>query len=768
MDNTITLPMLPLRGIVAFPYTVLNLEVARPASMRSVDEAMKKDRLIFLASQKDMRVEEPSVKDVYDIGVIARVRHVLRQNNGELMRVLVEGVARARLIYMSYEDAYYAEVSQVEQHMPYDDTSKAYMRVLVDSYEKYGEVTKNVPKEAVIALREIESPEKLADTVALNMVSGVELKQEMLEKLNVEDRFKRLIEYINEEINISKLSEEISQKTRRQLEKMQKEAYLREQMRAIQNTLGEGDEADEAGVFEQKVKALDVKDETKQKLLREVARFKRLSPTMPDHSVSRTYLETVTSLPFGVYTQDDLDLSHARRILDKDHFGMEKVKDRIIEFLAVKQLKPDMKEGNVICFVGPPGVGKTSVAHSIAHALNRKFVRMSLGGVHDEAEIRGHRRTYVGAIPGRIVSNIKKAGSMNPVFLLDEIDKMSNDFRGDPSSAMLEVLDPSINSTFADNYLDIEFDLSAVMFITTANDASSIPAPLYDRMEIIELSGYTEYEKLNIAKKHIIPKQLDKYGLNSGIVRFEAQAIKEIINSYTQESGVRTLERRIASVIRKAAAEYLSGKKRITVTKKSLKKYLGLAAHNESAIAREPQTGVVTGLAWTSAGGCTMPVEVITMPGQGALELTGNLGDVMKESAKAALSLIRSRGEELGIAADFFKNSDIHLHVPEGAVPKDGPSAGITITTAMVSAFTGKMVRSDIAMTGEITLRGKVLPIGGLKEKSLAALREGIKDIIIPKDNLRDTEEIPEEILSQLNFIPVSDISEVLGNALIK
>ena len=767
MNGTITLPMLPLRGIVAFPYTVLNLEVARPSSLKSVDYAMAADRQIFLVAQKDMRIESPAANDVYEIGVVAKIRHVLKTNNGNSMRVLVEGLYRARLDDYSCNNEFIAQVMCVEQVMPYDDKAKAYMRVLLEEYEKYGEISKKIPQEAVLALKEITQPEKLADTIALNILPGVEKKQELLETLDVEMRIKKLIEYTGEELNISKISAEISQRIKQQLEKLQKDAYLREQMRAIQNALGEGDEEDEAAAFEQKIEQLQISSETKDKLLREVSRFKRLSPTMPDHSVLRTYLETVTSLPFGIYTEDNLDLVHARKILDKDHFGMKKVKDRIIEYLAVKQLKEDKEEGSIICLVGPPGVGKTSIAHSIADALGRKFVRMSLGGVHDEAEIRGHRRTYVGAIPGRIISNIKKAGSMNPVFLLDEIDKMSNDFKGDPASAMLEVLDPTINKTFADNYLDIDFDLSSVMFITTANDIDGIPGPLFDRMEVIELSGYTGYEKLNIAKKHLIPKQVKKNGLKGSIIRFDTAAVEQIISGYTAESGVRSLDRQIGAVCRKAAAEYLGGRQHITVTKKSLEKYLGAPSHTECNLPKKPTIGVSCGLAWTSVGGCTMPIEVSNMPGNGSLELTGSLGDVMKESAKTALSLVRSMGDKLSLSKDFFKERDIHVHVPEGAVPKDGPSAGITITTAMVSSFTGRAVRNDVAMTGEITLTGRVLPIGGLKEKSLAAVRDGINKIIIPKANLRDTKEIPEEIIEKIEFIPVSNISEVLRRALV-
>ena len=767
MENTVKMPMLPLRGIVAFPYTLLNLEVARKPSIDAVELAMKRnERLVFLAAQRDMRVEEPCAADIYKMGVVARVRHVLKTERGG-MRVLVEGLSRARMLACETEGCFNATIAYADEVRIQDaDKAEAYMRILLDNYEEFGEVSGKVPQEAVLALRDIHQPEKLADTISQNILQGVDKKQEMLEILDVEQRIKRLIDHISEEINIAKFTVQINQATRHSIEKIQKDAFLREQMKTIQNALGEGDEEGEAKVFEQKVKALDINEQTREKLLREVNRFARLSPTMPDHSVLRNYLETVTSLPFGKYSEDDLNLTHARKVLDDEHFGMDKVKDRIIESLAVKQLAQDQNEGSVICLVGPPGVGKTSIAHSIAHALGRQFVRMSLGGVHDEAEIRGHRRTYIGAIPGRIITNIKKAGTMNPVFLLDEIDKMGSDFKGDPASAMLEVLDPAINKTFADNYLDIEFDLSSVMFITTANDASTIPSALYDRMEIIELSGYTSFEKLNIAKKHIIPKQLKKHGLNGNILRFETAAIESIITGYTAESGVRTLERRIATICRKAAAQYLEGKKRITVTKKNLESFLGTAMHNESNLPKQPTVGVACGLAWTSIGGCTMPIEVTHMPGAGALELTGSLGDVMKESAKTALSFIRSRAGEMGIDDAFFKENDVHVHVPEGAVPKDGPSAGITLCTAMVSSFTNRPVRCDVAMTGEITLTGRVLPIGGLKEKALAALRDGVHNIIIPAENAADIKEIPDELQEQLTFTTVKNIEEVLKRTL--
>ena len=549
------------------------------------------------------------------------------------------------------------------------------------------------------------------------------------------------------------------------MDKLQRDSYLREQMNAIQSIIEE-DSPKECDEFERKIEKMPVTDAVKEKLIKEVSRLRRLNSSNSDYAVLKTYLETVTELPFGKYTQDNTDIRHAEKILNRDHYGMKLVKERILEYLAVLSLKKEVK-GSILCLAGPPGVGKTSIAHSIAEALGRKFVRMSLGGLHDEAEIRGHRRTYVGAIPGRIISNIKLAGTMNPVFLLDEIDKMSSEFRGDPASAMLEVLDSAINNAFQDNYLDIDFDLSNVLFITTANDVDAIPKPLFDRMEVIDVSGYTGFEKTQIAKKHLIPKLLEEHGLTHDALRFEQSAIEAIIEQYTAESGVRTMERTLAKVMRRAAKEFVEGKQRAVVRTSNIKKYLGAPRFVDTKLPQEPSVGTVVGLAWTAYGGVTMPIEVSVMQGGGNLELTGQLGDVMKESAKTGISLIRSCAEELGIAADFHEKSDIHIHIPEGAVPKDGPSAGITMALAVVSALTGEKVRHDIAMTGEITLTGRVLPIGGLKEKTLAAVRGGIYEVIIPRINEKDIEEIPEEIRKKVTFRPVDTFGEVMERALL-
>ena len=765
MEQKQLLPMVAMRGLVGFPFTVMNLEIARDLSKNAVDRAMKGDRLIFLAAQKDMRMERPTQDDIYEIGIIARIRHVLKLK-GNVLRVLIEGVSRASMEVLVEEDCFMAGVSEiVEPDEAKSDVEKAFMRTLIATYEELGEVSGGkVMPETVIALREMKSPAKLADTIALNTISGFKEKQEILETVDVLDRMEKLIKFLNEEINIAKLSLDISQKTRTQIDKIQKEHYLREQMRAIQGALEEG-EPKEAETFEQKIAALPLGDAVKEKLRRESVRLQNMSQQTPDYSVLRTYLEWVTTLPFGVYTQDNKDLALAEQILEKDHYGMKQVKERILEYLAVLHLKENLK-GPILCLTGPPGVGKTSIAKSMAEALGRKFVRMSLGGMRDEAEIRGHRRTYVGAIPGRIVSNIKLAGTMNPVFLLDEIDKIAGDFRGDPASALLEVLDPEINNAFQDHYLDIDFDLSSVLFVTTANDIDAIPRPLYDRMEIIEISGYTLFEKTQIAKRHLIPKLLRQHGLTDAIVKIDDVAIEEVITGYTAESGVRSLERTLSKIMRKAAKEYLGGKKRIFVRKKSVYKYLGTARFEDSKLPKEPMVGVSVGLAWTSIGGVTMPVEVVPMRGSGNLELTGQLGDVMKESAKAGISYIRAHAQQLGVKKDFHENTDLHIHVPEGAVPKDGPSAGITIATAVVSALTEKPVRNDIAMTGEITLTGRVLPIGGLKEKTLAAVRAGIHRVIIPADNEKNLEDIPQEIKKTVEFVPVETFEEVLKEAL--
>ncbi len=760
------LPMVPLRGIVVFPNTVINFEVARQTSVEAVNEAVKEDTYLFLATQKNIRMETPAQEDIYEIGVLCKVKHVLKLQGGAL-RVLASGEARARMVACRTDKYYLADV-EVCSEEPIDARfAHAYKRALLNAYEEYANVTGKVTTEAVYALRETATPEELADTIAITFSQNIEEKQQLLAQLNVEERYKQLITMIEQEKNISLLEQEISKSTRVRMEKMQKEAYLREQIKSMQISLGEEDIDGEIEGFKQFIKNMPVPDDIKEKLMKEAARMERMNPQSPDYNVLLNYFEWITALPYGIYTEDTVDLAKARKILDRDHYGMEKVKERILEYLSVFELTGKL-QGNILCFVGPPGVGKTSIASCIAEAIGRKFVRMSLGGVRDEAEIRGHRRTYIGAVPGRIISNIRRAGTMNPVFLLDEIDKMASDYKGDPTSAMLEVLDESVNQTFQDHYLDIDFDLSQVMFIATANNAEDIPPALYDRLEIIELESYTPYEKAQIAARHLIPKQLEKNGLNKELLKIQPAAVREIISEYTVESGVRALEREIGVLCRKAAKKYVQTQEPVVVGKRDLQEYLGKPKHLETQLPEKPSVGVAIGLAWTYAGGTTLPVEVSAMEGSGNLELTGQLGEVMKESAKTAISHVRSLAEELQIDPGFYKNKDIHIHAPEGAVPKDGPSAGITIALAVASALTGKKVRRDIAMTGEITLAGRVLMIGGLREKAFAAYRAGIHEIIIPKGNLRDVEEIPKEIRGKLKFHPVTHFEEVLKLGLLK
>lgn len=761
-DELLSLPMVPLRGLVAFPYTVLNFEIGRPTSMAAVHAAAEDGEEIFLVMQKDMHQEAPLQEDLYEIGVVARVRHIVRLQD-RVARVLVEGLYRARLMEMEKKRGYVvAKVLPVEQCLERDERSIAHMRALLESYHRYTSISGQIPGEALLALQEIREPEKLVDTIAVNMVKDLAEKQELLNTLDVIERYEKMLSISEREIQILGIEYEISEKTKQQIEKFQKESYLREQMRAIQNSLGEDEEdGQELEAFREFVRKMPVSEEEKEKLQKEISRLARLNAQSPDYHVIKTYLEWITSMPFGKYTQDNLSIAHASKVMNQEHYGMEKVKERILEYLSVLTLKKDMK-GPILCFIGPPGVGKTSIAHSIAHALGRQFVRMSLGGVKDESEIRGHRRTYIGALPGRIASGIRQAGSMNPVFLLDEIDKLSSDYRGDPASAMLEVLDSETNNDFRDNYLDIGLDLSEVLFVATANDAESIPPALYDRMEVIELSSYTPYEKMQIAKRHLIPKQLAQNGMSEKMLKIQPAALSRMISEYTSESGVRALERQIAKICRKAAKKYLETGKLVTASKRNLEEFLGKPRFLETNLPKQGGVGVAIGLAWTAHGGVTLPVEVSAMDGSGELELTGQLGDVMKESAKTAVDIVRSRTEQLGIPKDFHKQKDLHIHVPEGGIPKDGPSAGITITLAVTSALTGRAVRQDFAMTGEVTLTGRVLAIGGLREKTFAAVRAGLRNVIIPKDNLADLEEIPKEIREKIRFWPVTKIEEVL------
>lgn len=765
-----TLPVIPLRGITIFPFMVLHFDVGREKSIASLDEAMLKNQEIFLVPQKDSKLENPTKDDLMNIGTICVIRQLLKLP-GNTVRVLVEGISRGRIISVKEDPSFRATVEILEDEavVPINVEEEALVRSVKEALQAYVRHTGYMPQEALVSLEDIEEPGRFSDTVASYLMLKPEDKQILLETLNVIERLEKLLVIINKELEIAKIEKRIGTKVKSNIDKVQKEYYLREQLKAIQEELGEYDEdAKEIFSYHEKIEKAKLPKEAKEKALYELDRLKNSGSYSAEGGIIRTYLDWILDLPWSKETKDNINIIKAREILENDHYGLKDVKDRIIEYLAVKNTSKSLK-GPIICLVGPPGVGKTSIAKSVARAVNRNFVRMSLGGVRDEAEIRGHRRTYVGSIPGRIVYGMRQAKSRNPLFLLDEIDKMANDFRGDPADALLEVLDSEQNSTFRDHYLEVEFDLSKVMFITTANTLDTVPRPLLDRMEIIEINGYTYEEKLNIAKKHLIPKVLKEHNQKEDTIIFPDESIKLLIEGYTVESGVRNLERTIASLTRKSIANMMENKKKsIILTPEILKEFLGHPKFMYEKAEKEDRVGVVTGLAWTMYGGDILPIEVMVMEGTGKLELTGQLGDVMKESAKAAFSYIRTNSKDLGITTPFYKDKDIHVHVPEGAVPKDGPSAGITMASAMISALTGRKARHNVAMTGEITLTGRVLPIGGLKEKSLAAARAGIDTIIIPEKNKYDLEKLPPSILDTLTFIPVKDIREVLTKALLE
>ncbi len=762
--NQKTLPMIPLRGITIFPYMVLHFDVGREKSIKALDDAMINNQEIFLLPQKDSKVEDPKIDDLHEIGTYCIIRQLLKLP-GNTVRVLVEGISRARVIDVVDEDSFTANIEVLEDDTKEENTTEeiALMRSLKLSLDSYIKHTGIMPKESVESLDDIKEPGRFADTVSSYLMISQDNKQKILDSLPIKERLENLLIILNNELEIAKVEKKIGTKVKSNIDKGQKEYYLREQLKAIQEELGMGDDAsNEVREYRDKINKAKMPKEAKEKAFYELNKLENSSPYSQEGGVIRTYLDWLIDIPWNKKTKDNTDIKKAREILNEDHYGLYDVKDRIIEYLAVINTSKSLK-GPIICLVGPPGVGKTSIAKSIARALNRNYVRMSLGGVRDEAEIRGHRRTYVGSIPGRIVYGMKKVKVNNPVFLLDEIDKMANDFRGDPADALLEVLDSEQNYSFRDHYLEVEMDLSDVMFITTANTLDTIPRPLLDRMEIIEISGYTYEEKLHIAKNHLIPKVLKEHSKDDGTIEFSDNAIKLIIEGYTLESGVRSLEREISKAVRKSIAYMLEeSKENVSVNITMIKKFLGHVRHRYERSKEEFKTGVVTGLAYTQYGGDILPIEVTVMDGKGKLELTGQLGDVMKESAKAAYSYIRSNSKKLGVSPDFYKTKDIHIHVPEGAVPKDGPSAGITMTTAMVSALTGKKVNQKIAMTGEITLTGRVLPIGGIKEKSLAAVRSRIETIIFPKDNKKDLDKLPKSVLNKVNYITVEDISEVL------
>lgn len=772
MENQTTcryIPMLPLRGVLVFPYTVIHLDVGRKKSISAIEEAMMDTKEIFLATQKEAQTDEPEIEDIYTAGTVAEIKQILKMPGGT-MRVLVEGLHRAKITrFISSEPYMQVEIEEYkEDNEPKTPELDALMRTLISEFEQYVRLSKKIPPETVVSVMAIEEPGRLADVIASHLSLRIQEKQKVLEARDVAHRLELLCEMLATEMEVLELERKINIRVRKQMEKTQKEYYLREQMKAIQKELGDKDErVAEVEELKERINKAKLPKEAYEKAYKELERLEKMPPMVAEAVVVRNYLDWLLSLPWSVETKDRLDLKVAERILDEDHYGLEKPKERILEYLAIRKLAKKMK-GPILCLVGPPGVGKTSLGKSVARSLNRKFVRMSLGGIRDEAEIRGHRRTYVGSMPGRVLQGMKQAGSKNPVFLLDEIDKMTMDFRGDPASALLEVLDPEQNSTFSDHYLETAFDLSKVMFITTANSTYNIPKPLLDRMEVIEISGYTEEDKVHIALDYLIPKQVKEHGLSEHNITFSEGAVRKIIREYTREAGVRNLEREIASVCRKVARQVVEDKNTmVTVTAGNLGKYLGVQRYRYGVAERENQIGVATGLAWTEVGGDILSIEVALLKGKGNLTLTGKLGDVMKESAQAALTYVRSRAEELGIPEDVRQEHDIHLHVPEGAIPKDGPSAGITIAVALASAMSGKLVRKDVAMTGEITLRGRVLPIGGVKEKVLAAHRAGIHTVIMPMENQKDLADIPPNVKRKMMFIPVAHMDEVLKETLI-
>ncbi len=766
-----TLPLLPLRGLTVFPFMTLYFDVGREKSIKALEEAMINDQLIFLVAQKDASTDSPGEEDIFSIGTISKVKQLLKLQ-GDTIRVLVEGISRAEVKSIVQREPFFiAEVveGQLEEESFEPNEVEALKRRLVSVFEDYVKLSGKVSPDTALTVSEIENISQVSDIITNNIPLKVEQKQEILSEFHPLRRIERLLKIIYQETEILEIEKDINTKVRKQIDKVQKEYYLREQIKAIQNELGDRDGVSgEVEEYKSRLEKAGLPEEAEKKVLKELDRLLKMPSGSAEGSVIRTYVDWIFDLPWNKSTQEDIDLAKAEEILEQDHYGLVKVKERIVEYLAVHKLKNNLR-GPILCLVGPPGVGKTSIAKSIAKALNRNYVRISLGGVKDESEIRGHRRTYVGSMPGRIIASLKQAGSNNPLILLDEIDKMSSDFRGDPASAMLEVLDAEQNFAFRDHYLELPFNLSNAMFLTTANSLETIPRPLLDRMEVIALSSYTEEDKANIAMKYLLPKQIELNGLAPKNLKIDEETVRDIINFYTREAGVRNLEREIGSVCRKVAKTIVSENKRVvTVTKGNLEKYLGIKKYRFDFANEKDEVGIATGLAWTPVGGDTLSIEVNLMNGNGKLELTGHLGDVMKESARAAMSYIRSQCKDLKIDESFHEKKDIHIHVPEGAIPKDGPSAGITLATAMVSALSGVPVSSKVAMTGEITLRGRVLPIGGLKEKVLAAHRAGIETIILPVDNKKDIDEIPENVRTSLKFICASDMKTVLKNALVK
>ena len=760
-------PVLPLRDIIVFPHVVVPLFVGRDKSVAALENAMANNKQVFLTAQVDALVDAPYTGDLYKTGTIANILQLLKLPDGTV-KILVEGVCRAKVIEWTQNTAFFeAQISALPSQFGNEAEVEALMRSVQEQFENYVRLNKRIGPEVLVAVTQIHDAEKFADIVATHVLLKLEDKQKILEIESVQGRLEKLYADMEKEIGVLQVERKIRKRVKRQMEKSQREYFLNEQMKAIQKELGDSEEGNEIKSLEKKIKKAGMPKEAKDKALSELRKLQMMGQMSAESGVIRNYLDWLVAIPWRKKSILQTDLNEAKRILDEDHYGLEKVKERILEFLAV-QKRTNCLKGSILCLVGPPGVGKTSLGQSIARATGRNFVRTSLGGMHDESEIRGHRRTYIGSLPGKIIQSMKRAKTINPLFLLDEIDKVGNDYRGDPSSALLEVLDPEQNTTFNDNYLEVDYDLSHVMFITTANTLH-MPRPLLDRMEIIQLSGYTEDEKVEIAKRHLIGKQLKMAGLKPEELKIQEETLLKLIRNYTREAGVRNLEREIANIARKVVKEIqLEGVKSVTVTPKNLKKYAGVEKFTFGLAEKEDQIGTTTGLAWTEVGGEILSIEAVVMPGKGVVQLTGQLGDVMKESVGAAHSFVRANANAFGIYNKAFEKNDVHVHVPEGATPKDGPSAGIAMMTSLVSAFTKIPVRKDIAMTGEITLRGKVLPIGGLKEKLLAALRAGIKTVLIPKENVKDLEEIPENVKTGLKIIPVSEAQEVLKYALTK
>lgn len=765
------MPLLALRGIIVFPGMTVNLDVGRDKSINAVNAAMQLDKKILLVTQRDAETADPKREELYNYGVVAEIKQLLKLPSGAI-RILIQGLERAELTSLidapfkdTYLEGFAMPVASIEPEE--NSETEAMRRVLLQSFEKWLVTGKKVTTEVMLNFKNITTAGEIADIIAGYLTISIDEKEELLELADVKERMHKLHTFLCKELEIAELEKNITQEVRKQIEKNQREYYLREQIKVINKELGQGDERQaEVDEYKKQMEGRDLLPEVADKINKELDRLYKMPPMMAESGVIRNYVETLLALPWGIYGKDNFDLKHAEKVLNKDHYGLEKVKERILEYLAVRALTKSGK-GPILCLVGPPGVGKTSLAQSVARAIDRKFTRMSLGGVHDEAEIRGHRRTYIGAMPGRIIHGMQTCGVMNPVFLLDEVDKMSSDFRGDPASALLEVLDPEQNNTFSDHYVEIPFDLSQVFWIVTANTVETIPPALLDRMEVVQLSSYTEDEKVKIAELHLLPKERQNNGLTAKTLSITEDALRMIIRGYTREAGVRNLERKIAAVCRKTALRIVNGEaKSAKVTAKNLHKYLGKVIYLEDDVSLEAAAGICTGLAWTRVGGELLKVEVVACKGKGHLALTGQLGDVMKESAQAGYTYIRSRADELGLAKDFYETTDIHIHLPEGAIPKDGPSAGITMATAMISALTGRKVKKNLAMTGEITLSGRVLPVGGIKEKFLAAHRYGVKTIIMPAKNEQDLEELPANVRAKMHFIPVKHMDEVLKIAL--